>query len=204
VKNLIKSIKSVLLTGLLIVLPAWLATLLFLKVLMYLKVLIKPITAVLPEGINHPTLLALVAFLLTCFIVGILFHTTIGKLVGKAIENAALRKIPGYSSLRNIANQIADFESEAGFKPALVEIEDGCLSPAFVIESHDNGFVTVFVPSVPTPMAGNILIMPRDRVHLVDVTVPAMMKCISKWGAGSSQIIDTKSFDSISKKLSAP
>jgi len=189
VNDLFKSIKSVFLTGLLIVFPAWLATLLFLKVLLHLRGLVKPITVAMPDGVNHPMPWSILAFVLTCFAVGLLFHTAIGKLAGRAIEQTVLNKIPGYSSLRNIANQVADFESEEGFKPALIEIEDGCLTPAFLIETHDCGRSTVFVPSVPTPMAGSILIMPSERVHPVDVPVPTMMKCISKWGTGSSQIL---------------
>ena len=188
-KNIFKSIRSVFLTGLLIVFPAWLATLLFIKVLLHLRGLVKPITVAMPEGINHPMPWSILAFVLTCLAVGLLFHTAIGKLVGRTIENAVLRKIPGYPSLRSIANQVADFESEKGFKPALVDIEDGCLTPAFLIETHACGRSTVFVPSVPTPMAGSILIIPSGRVHPVDVSVPTMMKCISKWGTGSSQIL---------------
>ncbi len=188
-KDIFNSIKSVFLTGLLIVFPAWLATLLFIKVLLHLRGLVKPITVAMPEGINHPMPWSILAFVLTCLAVGLLFHTAIGKLVGRTIEDTVLRKIPGYPSLRSIANQVADFESEKGFKPALVDIEDGCLTPAFLIETHACGRSTVFVPSVPTPMAGSILIIPSGRVHPVDVSVPTMMKCISKWGTGSSQIL---------------
>jgi uncharacterized membrane protein len=179
----------VLVTGFLIVFPAWLATLLFAKVLLHLRGLVKPITVAMPEGINHPMPWSILAFILTCLAVGLLFHTTVGQLVGRAIEDSVLQKIPGYSSLRNIAKQVADFESEEGFKPALIEVEDGCLTPAFLIETHAGGRSTVFVPSVPTPMAGSILIMPSGRVHPVDVPVPTMMKCISKWGTGSSEIL---------------
>jgi uncharacterized membrane protein len=189
VKDLFQSIKSVFLTGLLIVFPAWLATLLFLKVLLHLRGLVKPITAAMPDGVNHPMPWSILAFVLTCFLIGLLFHTAVGKVAGRAIEDAVLRRIPGYSSLRNIANQVADFESEEGFKPALIEIEDGCLTPAFLIDTHEGGLATVFVPSVPTPMAGSILIMPSGRVHPVDIPVPTMMKCISKWGAGSDRIL---------------
>lgn len=188
-KDLFKFIKSVFLTGLLIVFPAWLATLLFLKVLLHLRGLVKPITIAMPEGVNHPMPWSILAFVLTCFAVGLLFHTAIGKLAGRAIEQNVLQKIPGYPSLRSIANQVADFESEQGFKPALIDIEDGCLTPAFLIETHDCGRSTVFIPSVPTPMAGSILIIPTERVHPVDVSVPTMMKCISKWGTGSSEIL---------------
>lgn len=188
-KNLFKSIKSAFLTGLLIVFPAWLATLLFLKVLLHLRGLVKPITVAMPEGVNHPLPWSILAFILTCFAVGLLFHTAIGKLAGRAIEQSVLQKIPGYPSLRSIANQVADFESEKGFKPALIDVEDGCMAPAFLIEEHAGGFSTVFMPSVPTPMAGSIFIMPSERVHPIDVPVTTMMKCISKWGTGSGELL---------------
>jgi uncharacterized membrane protein len=184
------TLKTVLITGLMIVLPAWLALLLFLKILVKLGVIVKPIAGQMPSQINHPTLVAIVVFILICLLVGALFHTGFGKLVGNAIEDTILERIPGYGSLRAIAAQTAGLESEENFQPALIEVEDGCLAPAFLIESHDDQLSTVFVPSVPTPMAGGIFIMPKARVHVVDVSVPTMMKCVSKWGSGSSEILD--------------
>ena len=57
------------------------------------------------------------------------------------------------------------------FAVALVEMGDG-LVMAFVVERHDDGAFTVFVPSVPTPAAGAVFIVPKERVHLVDVHLP--------------------------------
>ena len=203
-KDILKSIKSVFLTGLLIAFPAWLALLLFAKVLVHLKVFVKPIAVAMPEGVNHPLPWSILAFVLTCFAVGLLFHTTFGKLAGRAIEQTVLQKIPGYPSLRSIANQVADFESEKGFKPALIDVEDGCLAPAFLIEDHDNGLSTVFMPSVPTPMAGSIFIMPSKRVHPIDIPVTTMMKCISKWGTGSGELINAMKRSESSHPLTQP
>ena len=189
VKPPLKSLKTALLTGLLIILPAWLALLLLLKVLAQLGILVKPIADKLPDGINHPQLIAVVVFILVCLLTGILVRTTAGRVIGKSLGDHVLSRIPGYETLRNIARQFSDIETTEGFKPALIEVEDGCLAPAFLIENHENGQSTVFMPSVPTPMAGAILIMPSDRVHPVDVPVATMMKCISKWGAGSSELL---------------
>lgn len=190
-KDWLKKLKSALITGACIVLPAWLAILLFVKALVKLGVIVKPISGHLPEEVDHPSILAFLIFILACLIIGILFHTGIGRAFGRSIEEAVLDKIPGYDSFKNIARQTKNFESEEGFKPAMIEIEDDSLSPAFLIETHDDGRCTVFVPSVPTPMAGAILVMDASRVHPVDVPVPTMMKCITKWGAGTSEILAT-------------
>jgi uncharacterized membrane protein len=41
--------------------------------------------------------------------------------------------------------------------------------PALIVEELEDGSYTVLAPSVPTPMAGAIYILPRERVHPVDV-----------------------------------
>ena len=43
------------------------------------------------------------------------------------------------------------------------------LVPAFIVEELDDGRYTVFVPSVPTPLAGAVYILERARVHPLDV-----------------------------------
>ena len=74
--------------------------------------------------------------------------------------------------------------NEQSFQPALAEIEDA-LVPAFIVERHPDGQLTIFVSSSPTPMAGAIYILPPERVHPVDVPLHKAMVCISKWGTGA-------------------
>lgn len=182
-------LKSALVTGLIIVLPAWLALLLLLQLLLKLGVLVKPIAAQMPKGIDHPQLVAAAVFILICLAVGLLVHTAVGRVIGRTLGENVFNRVPGYQPLRNIARQFSDMKANDGFKPALIEVEDGCLAPAFLIDDHDNGLSTVFMPSVPTPMAGSVFIMPSGRVHPIDVPVTTMMKCISKWGAGSAELL---------------
>ena len=70
----------------------------------------------------------------------------------------------------------------------LAEIEDA-LVPAFIVEEFDDGRFTVFVPSVPTPFAGAVYILNRERVHPVDIPFTDAMKSISRWGAGSKNMV---------------
>ncbi|MFC7338794.1 DUF502 domain-containing protein [Haloferula chungangensis] len=197
------SLKSALITGLFVVLPAWLALLLFLKILVKLGVIVRPIAGHLPNEVNHPQIIAFIVFVFVCLIVGLLFNTAIGKAIGRSIEGAVLDRIPGYSSLRSIAAKTAGFEDEHNFQPALIVVEDGCLAPAFLIETHEDGLSTVFMPSVPTPMAGGIFIMPSARVYPVDVPLTTMMRCISKWGTGSSEILTALKASGVKLPLSS-
>lgn len=74
------------------------------------------------------------------------------------------------------------------WKPALVEIEDA-LVPAFIIEELDDGRFTVFVPSVPTPLAGAVYILGPERVHIVDIPFTQAISTISRWGSGSKDLV---------------
>jgi uncharacterized membrane protein len=188
-KRPLELLKSALVTGLLIVLPAWLALLLLLQLLLKLGVLVKPIAAQMPDGINHPQLVAAAVFIVICLLVGLLVHTAVGRIIGRTLGDNVFNRVPGYQPLRNIARQFSDMKANDGFKPALIEVEDGCLAPAFLIDAHTDGLSTVFMPSVPTPMAGSVFIMPSSRVHPIDVPVTTMMKCISKWGSGSAELL---------------
>jgi uncharacterized membrane protein len=46
----------------------------------------------------------------------------------------------------------------------------------------------VFVPSVPTPAAGAVYILPKERVHLVDIPFSKAVSVISKWGSGARDL----------------
>ncbi|MBK1880915.1 hypothetical protein JIN85_00730 [Luteolibacter pohnpeiensis] len=143
----------------------------------------------MPKQISHPLPWAILLFVMICFAIGLLFHTTLGKIVGRSLEKGLLEKIPGYPPLRSIARQLSDSSSCANFQPVLAEVEDGCLTPALLVESHQGGLSTIFIPSAPTPLAGAIFIMPSHRVHPAEVPITEIFKCVSKWGAGSGAIL---------------
>ena len=87
-----------------------------------------------------------------------------------------------------MTQRMAGKGDENEWKPVLAEIEDA-LVPAFIVEELDDGRFTVFVPSVPTPFAGAVYILDRERVHLVDVPFTQAMKSVSRWGSGSKELV---------------
>lgn len=197
-KQVLGFLKATLLGGVLLVLPAWLAVLLVVKALMHLQVFVEPITAELPPEVAHPRLIAVLLLIALCFVVGLVIQTAIGAQVKRIAERHLLEKLPGYTTLRGFAAQLTDYEKSASFQPALIEIEDA-LVPGFVLEDHVGERCTVFVPSVPTPMAGAIYIIANHRVHRLDVPAMSVMQCLSKRGAGSVELV--AAYDSARAKL---
>jgi uncharacterized membrane protein len=187
-KAIIEFLKTTLVGGLLVVLPIWLSMLLLAKTLGTLSVLFKPIMDKLPDEAQHPLLLSALVLLLGCFAVGLLVRTSPGGLVKRFIQTHLLDHIPGYGVIRGMTQQLAHRDEEGAFAPCLAEIEEA-LVPAFIVERHDDGRLTVFVPSAPTPIAGSVYILAPERVHPLDVSLVKVMSCISKWGSGSGELL---------------
>ncbi len=181
-------ITSTVVGGLFIVVPVYLAVLLLLKGMKSVGGLVRPIAAVIPDWLPAERLLSLVLVLALCFLVGMAVRTPIGRAARERIEKMFFEKLPGYALLRSLTQRLAGDSEEQSWQPALVEIEDA-LVPGFIIEELDDGRLTVFVPSVPTPLAGAVYILHRDRVHVLDIPFTQAIRSVSRWGAGSKDLV---------------
>jgi uncharacterized membrane protein len=188
VKQFRQSITQALIAGVLFVLPVYLAILLLLKAAKSLGGLVKPLTGRLPAWFPAESLLSFMLVLVLCILVGMALRTSLGQAARTGIENSLLQKIPGYEVVRSMTRQMAGDSQETAWKPALAEIEDA-LVPAFIVEELDDCRVTVFVPSVPTPLAGAIYILAAARVHPVNIPFPQALKVITRWGSGSRDLV---------------
>lgn len=176
--------------GVFVVVPAYLAILLLLKGMQSAAVLVSPVAALMPGGIAEQDVLSLAVILLICFVVGVAVRTRVGHGMRKRIERAFFERLPGYALIRSLTQRLAGQGDETAWKPALVEIQEA-LMPGFIIEEHDDGQYTVFVPSVPTPLAGAVYILARARVHPLDVPFTQAIQLVSRWGTGSRELMAT-------------
>ena len=92
-----------------------------------------------------------------------------------------MERLPGYTLMRSLSRQLTGQEEGVSFSPALVEIEEA-LVPAFLVEEHEDGSYTVFVPASPTPTIGLLISCREAWVHPVDIPFAKAVKCVSQWG----------------------
>lgn len=187
-KNLFVFLGKSLLSGLLIVIPIYLALLLLLKGMKSLATLVQPFTHLVPEWVPAEQAFSLLLVLLICLLLGLVVRTRTGFTLRERMEGAVLRKIPGYDLLRGLTEQMAGKSRENVWQPALIEIEEA-LVPGFIIEHFEDGRYTVFVPSVPTPFAGAVYILENSRVHPLDVPFTEAVKVVSRWGSGAKELV---------------
>jgi uncharacterized membrane protein len=183
-RRFLASIGSTLGAGILVVAPVYLGVLLLLKIMQSLAVVVQPLARLLPEWLPAERLLSLLLVLLVCLVVGLLMRTRAGQALGHTV----FEKLPGYTLFRSLTLRIAGRADDVTWKPALAEIEEA-LVPAFIIEELADGRYTVFVPSVPTPLAGAVYVLTPERVHPLSVSFAQAFKTVSRWGAGSKDLV---------------
>jgi len=175
-------------SGLLIVVPIYLASLLLLKAAKSVVGLVSPLAMLLPEWLPTETFLALLLVLLFCFLVGVAVRTRGGQAAREKVEKTFFERVPGYALLRSLTQRMAGEDHGNVWKPALFENAGG-LMMAFIIEEFPDGRYTVFVPSIPAPLSGNVYVVAASRVHPLDVPFTQAIQSVSRWGAGARELV---------------
>jgi uncharacterized membrane protein len=188
-KQFRKSVLQPLVVGFLFLVPIYLAILLMLKAMKSLGKLVQPVAQLLPGSFPAETVISLLLVVILCMLVGLLLGTTLGQAMRTRMESSLFQKIPGYEVVRSMTRQLAGQGQESEWQPALAEIEDA-LVPAFIVEEHNDGRFTVFVPSSPTPLAGAIYILNPERVHPLNVPFTQLVKAVTRWGSGSKALVE--------------
>jgi uncharacterized membrane protein len=180
-------------SGVLIAVPVYLAVLLVLKGMKSVAGLVRPLAALHPRWMTTEAAQDFVAFLtvvMICLALGVVVLTRTGRAARERIERSVLERIPGYTLVKSLTQQLAGQTEANVWKPALAEVGHG-LVVAFIIEEIPDGRYTVFVPSVPSPVVGSVYIFPRERVHLLDASFARAFQVLSRWGSGAQALIPT-------------
>jgi len=139
-------------------------------------------------GLGAATLLSVLVLILISFVAGLAARTGVGRRITQWSEQSILSHIPYYQLVKGMAEGLAHIQSATGLKPALINIEDGW-QIGYQLERLDNGWTTVFLPQAPTPMSGNIMYFPPERVRPLDVPMVQVMSIVKSLGVGSGTIL---------------
>ena len=130
------------------------------------------------SGIGAVTVLAVLVLIVVSFAAGIVARTDLGERVSRWFENSMLGGLPQYQLLKSMAEGLAQVQNSSSLEPALVSIEDGW-QLGYLLETLENGWVAVFLPQAPTPMSGNVMYFPAERVRPLGITMIQAMALVS-------------------------
>jgi uncharacterized membrane protein len=185
-------LRATLVGGLLFLLPVVLIVIVLNHAMQLAVKVAKPISSLLPVeaviGIRGETCLAVLLLILLSLGAGLVAQTKAGKRIMSWSENSFLGGLPQYQVMKSMAEGLAHVESAESVHPALVSIEDGW-QMGYLLEPLEKGWVAVFLPQAPTPMSGNVMYLPADRVRPLGITMVQAMAIVKHIGVGSAKVL---------------
>ncbi len=193
--NRIKTfIKTSVVGGLVVLLPAALLLLIFKWLFNWITDIIQPLTnMVLARGQFQEFVADVIVIgiiLVICFVVGTVVKTKVGRYIQENLENRILKIAPGYPTIKSIIMQFIGKKKSPFSSVALVRpFENDTLMTAFITDTHDNNWYTVFVPTGPNPTTGFVFHLKGKYVQGVNVAVEEALRTVISCGAGSTHLI---------------
>jgi uncharacterized membrane protein len=192
-----KQLRELLADGLLLALPLGAAAFLLNKVIGLLSKALAPAEYLLPSGkwfgIAAVEVAAVVVLLLILLVLGLIARSAFGRRIAAAIENVVLSRIPGYLVLKSIASSITGAGDATDLKPALITFDDNSVLGFVVEQSVGSDTATVFVPGAPGAATGNVFVLPRTRIRMLDVSTQTAMRALKSRGLGMQELVSTRS-----------
>lgn len=131
--------------------------------------------------------LAVLMLVLVSIAAGFVARTTLGRNLMRRSENLFLGGLPQYRLVKSVAEGLAQIENAEDLKPALVNVDGWQIG--YLLEPLQKGWVTVFLPQAPTPMSGNVMYLPAERMGLLSNTMVEPMSIVKRMGMGSAKAL---------------
>lgn len=192
-KRLMEFLKTTLIGGFFILLPLLLLELMIVEIFQLVVALSAPLADLVPtalvEAINAPVAVALALIVLASLMLGLAARSEAGRRLGRWVERNTLGRLALYSVLKGLAARLVEIGEGSTFKPAMLVSADGQREFAYLIEEHDDGYVTIMLPWAPTPLSGSVKIVRRGQIELLDATLGDVTRVLSHWGVGAKSLL---------------
>ena len=181
-------LKTNLVYGFVVIVPLAVLVMLIAKLVEVLEKIAVNLNLESTLGAGAAVAIALLFLLLVCLGIGTVVRTKIGSWSFEKLESVILQRLPGYDLIGNI---LKGFAKDKDAYPAVMVRLHGPGSAVFglVMEEHESGVMTVFVPSAPALTVGSLHVVDRDRVTFLEATTVDVANCISQWGIGSEKAL---------------
>ncbi len=173
--------------GLCVIVPLVVVAIVFVKLAEILDKIAKPLGLDSYLGTSLVIVFAVLIVLLACYLVGAAVQRALSF---ETFEEKLLAQIPGYEIIATIVKGFGSSSNSRAFPAALIELHGpGVSAVGFIMEEHDNGLFTVFVPSSPVLTVGNTYIVKREQLTVIDAKSQDVADCLSKWGMGAAKLL---------------
>ena len=187
--RIVEFLKTTIIGGLVFLVPLVLVMMVLKRAFEIAWKVATPVVAHFPAhqvaGVALGTLAAVLLLTVIAFAAGLAARTEQGRAMTRWVGESFLGAMPQYRVVTSMAEGLTKIEQGTGLQPALVSAE-GTWQLCYVLEELERGWVAVFIPQAPTPLSGNVLYVPSERVRRLDLKIGEAMQLVKRMGAGSA------------------
>ena len=187
-------LKNTITGGLLFLVPIGALIIILAKIVPIAQKVTDPLTEIIPiesiAGLKMPVLLTSLLILLICFVAGLLANTRAANRLVAGLEDTLLEKIPGYSLLKSMGEDLVSIEGSSTNQVVLVRFDDAWQF-GLKVDNISNGKQTaVFIPDSPTPQTGGLFVVDSSRVQSTDLSINQVLVCLKNRGTGVHKLLE--------------
>ncbi len=192
-RRIVDFLKTTILGGLFVLLPVVVVILLLSLAVAAVVGVMKPLMELLPfksvAGLAAVTLAALLLLLVFCFLTGLLVRMRLVRLAKEWVERFLLERLPGYLMFKNLTRRLAG-EQGIEFAPGLMDLYGSeARALGLIVEEHEDGRFTVFVPLSPMATVGQVFLLPSSRVQKLEAKFVDVVNSLTQWGMESTKLL---------------
>ena len=188
-----KFFKNALFGGLGVLLPFLLLIIVLKEFVELLIGLATPIADLFPsdmiENIPETEILAVLLIVTASLVLGVLAMIPLTRASGQLIERKVLSRVPVYLPIKGLLQAMLGSDQAEKFQPAFIMNEDASLEPCYIVEDVGRPRLLVLVPWTPASFAGSLKLVPRERVHPIDLSFDEFSLAIGHFGVGLADLL---------------
>jgi len=191
-RNIVDFLKATIIGGFFVLLPVVVVILLLSLAVDTVVTAMDPLIEMLSiksvGGLAGVTLTAILLILAFCFLTGFLVQMQFGRLGKEWLERILLERLPGYLMFKNLTRRLAG-EEGIEFAPGLVDLYGSeARALGFIIEEHEDGTFTIFIPLSPLATVGQVFVLPGARVQKLEAKFVDVVNSLTQWGMESKKL----------------
>jgi uncharacterized membrane protein len=133
-------------------------------------------------------LLCIAALLIGCFLAGLFARTAISRWFVGTLEQHILAFVPSYGLMKSMGQGWIGVETDSPHRPVLVRLDDAA-QIGFVMDTFPDNRNVVFIPGVPAPWSGSLLIVAAERLEAIPLSTRQTIDSLRKLGADTSKLL---------------
>ena len=188
-----KLIRTTLTGALVFLLPSGILAFFAGKILTTANKLVEPISAHLPvksvAGVSATILLALFGIIAVSFFAGLFAKSHIARSAVEKLETYFLGRLPFYGLLKSLSNDVVAPGETAELLFVLVRFDDAWQVGVLIGPTMEGTHSVVFIMDSPTPQAGAVMIVEKDRVRATDIPLTKAFGALSARGLGLGELV---------------